>query len=280
MRKGIPIIVMRKVGITMEPDQEALAKRIEDYQSGRFRASFASPTELLTKVAAALREVDAAPAAVEMRALDKTVSVAWLGETSQSLPGRGTYATTLEVQVIPVEMPRLPASAIEEGRSRLITAGRQSTLFTEEQAVTTGADTEHAWAAVDSRAAGGGGIRISRTGAVVVWRELPRDNMGSILSVQVLSDAIAQQIRLANRVLAQAKDVTVTAALDPVAMATEGDPSQLGRRSTATISRFGTGGSIRLPPEVLIASAALDGGAKDIGHELAIRLLHVFRASK
>lgn len=278
-RKGIPIIVMRKAGITMEPDQASLAKRIEEYDTGRFRASFDSPTDLLTKVAAALREVEKEPAQVIVRAVGQPVSVAWLGETGQLLPGRGALATTLEVHVIPIGASRLLASALEEGRGRLIAAGRHSLLFTDEQAVTTGADAETVWASTSSRSAGGGGIRIARSGAVAVWRELQRDSLGTILSVQSLTDAILEQVRLANGLLLPAGDVTVTAALDPVAMATEGDPSQLGRRSSATISRFGTGGSIRLPPEVLMASSELQRGAKDVARELAIRLLHVFRAS-
>lgn len=82
-RKGIPIIVMRKSGVTMEPAQAAFVDRVESYQSGRFRTTFSTPTDLLTKVAEALREAQKTPAAVMLRQLDSPVAVPWLGETGK-----------------------------------------------------------------------------------------------------------------------------------------------------------------------------------------------------
>jgi hypothetical protein len=280
VRKGIPVIVFRRSGVAMEPNQTVFAKRVEDYQAGRFRDSFSSPTDLLAKVAAALRQLHESPAAVTIQQLDQPVPVPWLGETGRSLPGRGTNSTTLEVHLIPVESPRLPASALEEGRGQLISVGRRTLLFGEEQAVNAGSDTETVWAAVQDRGSPGKGIRLSRSGVVSIWRELARDSLGSLLSIESLTDDLVAAIRIGAVVLRPSTMVALTAGLDPVAMAGEGDPGQLGKRTQATISRFATGGFIRLPPEVALPQPALDRAAKDVAQELAVRLLQAFRSSR
>src|ERR1700732_1651947 len=148
VRKGIPVIVMLKAGVTMEPDQAAFARRVGNYQSGRFRDSFTSPTDLLTKVAGALRGLGQSPSHVNIEQLDQPLAVPWLAETGRALPGRGTYSTTLEVHLIPIGASRLPAARLEEGRSQLISVGRKTSLFGGESAVSTRADIENVWAAV------------------------------------------------------------------------------------------------------------------------------------
>ncbi len=74
--------------------------------------------------------------------------------------------------------------------------------------------------------------------------------------------------------------VAVTAGLDPVGMAVEGDTHELGRRTTASISRFAMtgGGSLHLAAEVAAPSAELRRATTDIAHELAVRLLQAFRS--
>jgi hypothetical protein len=81
-------------------------------------------------------------------------------------------------------------------------------------------------------------------------------------------------------VLGSQSTVAVTAALDPVGMAVEDDTRELGRRTTASISRFAMmgGGSLRLAAEVAAPAAELRRAATDIAHELAVRLLQAFRA--
>jgi hypothetical protein len=277
VRKGIPVIVMLKAGVTMEPDQAAFARRVGNYQSGRFRDSFTSPTDLLTKVAGALRGLGQSPSHVNIEQLDQPVAVPWLAETGRSLPGRGTYSTTLEVHLIPIGASRLPAARLEEGRSQLISVGRKTSLFGDESAVSTGADIETVWAAVQGRGSAGSGIRLARSGAVSLWCELPRDSMGSLLSAASLTEHLATLIRTGAAILSPGSSVAVTAGLDPVAMAAEGDPSDLGKRTHATISQFATGGSIRLAPEAVVRQEQLEVAAKDLAYEVATRLIQAFR---
>jgi Domain of unknown function (DUF4062) len=275
---GIPIIVLRKAGVEMESAQAAFVQRVEAYATGRFRAVYASGEDLLTKTAAALRGLSEAPSAVELRQILNAPEVRWLGETGRSLPGRGANSTTLEVHLVPLGAPRLPASTLEEGAKRLIAVGRSSSIFRDDQAVTSGSDTETAWAAAQERGSSGAGLRIARSGTVTLWRELPRDSLGSIISVLSLTDQIAELLRAGSPIVRSQSDIAVTAALDPVAMAVEGETRDLGRRTKATISRFAMGGgAIRLAPEVAVASTQLQLAAKDIAHELAVRLLQAFR---
>lgn len=180
--------------------------------------------------------------------------------------------------MIPVDASRLPASAIEEGRRGLVSTGRRTALFGDEQAVATGTDTESTWAGVEPRGAHGAGIRLARSGEITIWRELARDNLGSILDSDSLTEDLAELIRVGASLLRPAVKVTVTAGLEPVAMAVEGDRRDLGKRTSATLSRFAAGGSIRLEPEVLVLGSQLERSAKDIARELAIRLMQVFRA--
>ena len=81
-------------------------------------------------------------------------------------------------------------------------------------------------------------------------------------------------------VLMSQSSVAVTAALDPVGMAVEGDTQELGRRTTASISSFAMsgGGSLRLAAEVAVPAAELRRVATDVARELAVRLLQAFRA--
>jgi hypothetical protein len=60
-------------------------------------------------------------------------------------------------------------------------------------------------------------------------------------------------------------------------MAAEGDPSDLGKRTHATISQFATGGSIRLAPEAVVRQEQLEVAAKDLAYEVATRLIQAFR---
>lgn len=278
VRKGIPVIVLQKAAVEMESDQAAFAKRVEGYQAGRFRDSFSSPADLLAKVVAALRAVAESPTTVTLQPLDQPVTVPWLGETARSLPGRGTLSTTLEVHLVPVGAPRLPASTLEDGRRELVSVGRRTSLFGDEQAVNTGGDTESVWASVQHHGSPGAGVRLSRSGVVSLWKELERDSLGSILSISSLSDDLGAIIRVGAAVVRPTSLVAVTAGLDPVAMAAEGDKHDLGRRTHATMSRFASGGSIRLSPEAALQSRQLVDAARDVARELAIRLLQAFRA--
>ena len=278
--KGLPVIVMRKATVVMDADQAAFAQRVENYATGRFRGSFSSTTDLLPKVTAAIKSLEEAPSPVAVEQVDQSLQVPWLGELGRSLPGRGGHSTTLEVHLVPVGGPRLSASAIEEGRQKLPALGRSSGLFSDEQALTVGADTEFVWVAAEGRPVLPSGVRLSRSGTVSIWRQLRSDNLGTIISADSLTADIAELVRIGAAVLRSQSKVAVTAALDPVGMAVEGDPHELGRRTRASISSFAmTGGrSIRLAAELAVPAVELRRVATDLARELAVRLLQAFRA--
>ena len=275
--KRMPIIVMKKETTEFETAQADFVDRIGAYVTGRFRNTFSSTPDLLTKTAAAIRLLADQPARVEVRNLEHPIAVAWLGEAKPPVPARGFLSTTLEVHLLPVRPARLPAAALEEGPRRLATIGREGRLFSDDQGLKSGGDSENVWIVAAEPRRQGAGIRISRSNTVSVWRELPRDNLGTILAVRSLSADIADLVRLGGNAVAFKGDVTATAALDPVAMAVEGDPADLGRRTSANLTRFATGGYIRLPPETAVSAESLDAAAQDLARELAVRLIREFR---
>jgi hypothetical protein len=278
--KGLPIVVMRKAAVVMDADQAAFADRVENYATGRFRGIFSSTTDLLPKVTAAIRSLEEAPSRVALEQLDQALQVPWLGELGGSLPGTGGRSTTLEVHLIPVGGSRLPASALEEGRQKLPGLGRSTGLFSDDQALTVGADTEFVWVAAQGQPGLPSGVRLSRSGIASIWRKLRSDNLGTIISADSLTADIAELVRMGAAVLRSQSSVAVTAALDPVGMAVEGDTRELGRRTTASISSFAMsgGGSLRLAAEVAVPAAELRRVATDVARELAVRLLQAFRA--
>ena len=134
--------------------------------------------------------------------------------------------------------------------------------------------------AAQGRAASPTGVRLSRSGAVSIWRQLRADNLGTMISAESLTADIAELVRAGAAVLRSQTPVAVTAGLDPVGMAVEGDTRELGRRTTASISTFAMtgGGSLRLAAEVAAPAAELGRVATDIARELAVRVLQAFRA--
>lgn len=278
-KKGIAIIVLRKKGVGMEEEQVRFSQRVEAYQTGRFRDSFTSVTDLLPKAAAAIRAAEAGPTAIALTPVTKAIPVPWLGE-QQHLPGRSTYGPSLEVHLLAVAGAALPATALEAAGQRLTRAGREAGLFQEDQAVTKGESPDAEWAGSGSpgKDVRPAGLRLARSGTVSVWRDLPSDNLGSIASVESLTQEIADLILAGARLIPTGGQVAVTAGLDPVGMLVEGDPADLGRRNSASMRRFPGTEGIRLLPESSVPGGQLGQAARDMARELASRLLRVHRS--
>ncbi len=100
-RRGIPILVFRKQGITLEPEQAEFIRRVEDYVEGRFRGSFVSVGELLGAAGKAIRALDARPASLAWKLLASAVTVRW--HTFPRGPRGDTLGTVLEVHVLPTK---------------------------------------------------------------------------------------------------------------------------------------------------------------------------------
>src|SRR5262249_27264549 len=103
--RGIPVLAFRKAGVGMEPEQQGFAARVEAYAAGFFRDSFTATSDLLIKVAKAVRELEKGPTTLKTRPLAEPLPADWLGARRQSL-GYGA-TSTLELHVIPVSPTRV-----------------------------------------------------------------------------------------------------------------------------------------------------------------------------
>ena len=109
-RRGIPILVFRKQGITLEPEQAEFIRRVEDYIERRFRGSFVSVGEFLTAAGKAIRAFDACPASLAWKPLASAVTVRW-HTFPRGLWG-GTLGTVFEVHVRPTKGRPIPATVL------------------------------------------------------------------------------------------------------------------------------------------------------------------------
>jgi hypothetical protein len=82
-RRSIPILAFRKLAVAPEPEQEDFIVRVGEFATGRFRGSFSTTPELLA-AAAALREVEAIPPALQWTPLAHAPEVSWVIEPERT----------------------------------------------------------------------------------------------------------------------------------------------------------------------------------------------------
>ncbi len=271
-RRGIPVLAFRKAGVAMEPEQQKFAARIEAYAAGFFRDSFTDTSDLLIKVAKALRELEQRPAALETRPLAESLPADWLAARRQPL---GYTATSrLELHVIPVPLTHFSATGLEAAAESLVRHGRASGHFAQAEGVQAACDGTYAWAAGERC-----GLRLGRNGELTLWLALPRDNMGVILDRTRLEGDLAGMLHLAADLdVGRATEVALAAALDPLdMMVVEGDVSELGRRNRVSLPGMPTDAPVRVDAQETVPARSLAYGAVDLARELALRLVHAFR---
>jgi Domain of unknown function (DUF4062) len=271
-RRGIPVVVFRKAGVSMEPAQDGFAKRVEAYAAGFFRNSFATTAELLTKVAGAIRALEQGPAPLKTRPLENPLPVDWLAGLRQSAALQ--FGSALEFHLIPVSQTRISAGELESIGESLVRRGREQGLFSQMERLESRCDGTYTWAEGQRS-----GLRVDRNGEVTAWRPLPRDTMGVVIDQRQLEDDLAGLVRLAGDLGAnRSSEVALAVALDPLEMmAVEGDAAELGRRTRATLPSMPSNNPVRVDPEEAIASSSLAAASADLAHELALRLIHGFR---
>lgn len=79
-KKGMPRLVYRKTGVTLEPAQHEFARTVEAYATGVFRGSFDSTTDLQIKVVQGLRELGSMPPPLEFKRLTQPPTVSWIAD--------------------------------------------------------------------------------------------------------------------------------------------------------------------------------------------------------
>jgi hypothetical protein len=282
---GMPRLVYRKTGVELDADQAQFVAGIEDYAMGVFRDSFGSTAELLTKVAAQVREL-----AENSNVLAFAPMVD--GSVVQSrrefrLGGHGLQMShaTLEVHVLPSPSASLSARNLVDLGDSLVGRVRRSGLVDDGQGIEVrsvegavylvlGEDRPAAW----NTAAKGQtlGLRIAQDGQVSAWASLPRDGLGAVLDPVELPAQIAGLLRLIGHTQAvSAPFVAITAGVDPVRTLSVGDVSTMPRNSAHFLLMSDE--PLRVDPDELVTVSALDAGALEAGGWLSRRLIDVFR---
>jgi len=282
-QRGIPMLVFVKLGVEVEPRQQAFIDRVEEYTGGRFRSGFTTAVDLQPKVAAALAELAAQQAPLVFTPLPATadLTVPWVYDPAARTAAFTSHAAILECHAIPLNTPRLPAASLDTMADRLAELGRLHQLFRTEQALQATNDPEGVAVSGANRQHPRAGLAVRRSRTVSIWTELERDMLGHIVEAADLTERIAGMLRLAAEMLPVDSDVTLAAGLGPTDQIMEGRMSDLGRRTQATLgSSFGRQAAARAEPEDSLPLATLRSASEEIGRELAARVLRQFRANR
>ena len=285
---GMPRLVYRKTGVEFEPAQDEFALSIGDYTSGVFYESFATTSELLTKVAAKVRELDQAGNRLTFSPLTGLVTVTWRSDFEEQLHGgNSSLQAVLEVHVVPNGTPAPSARVMAEFSDALPTRIRESGLVAANEGLSTTRPGGAVIIGIANRPTGWNtprepqllGVRLGIDGQTSSWASLPGDGMGSILDATQLPEQIADLLRVIGlmRVI-QSRHVAIAIGVDPATMLSTGRVTQLPRQSASMLSMSDR--PVRVPPDELVTTAALDVGAPEIARSLSRVLLEVVNARR
>jgi hypothetical protein len=292
-QRGIPILVFKKTGISHDPAQHRFIERLGDYQHGRFWATFEDDKTLGLAVAKALRGLAVPAPPVTYLPLAAPATVRWRTQRPQ-LADNILRAPVLEVHVLPTGSgPLLPVSELREVADSLAASGRDRGFFSQGNALDINHDSESAWVvrATEpriSRTIFGerqpepqpyAGMAISRDGSAMSFQALPTDNLGTLVNQHDLSKRITVLLRTLGSRLPDTEHVALAAGLEPIEMVAEGDPTEVGSRTTGSIAHS-RGNAARAEPVDQILRASLIDGLPAVADELAVRILQALRAAQ
>jgi hypothetical protein len=201
------------------------------------------------------------------------------------------YVPVLEAHLAALTpRPLLPVSALQPLASQLGSADRDAGLFGEDAGLNLGSDTNGAWAASTSGRAsrswnqvqrdGPTGIAADRDGTILVYKSLPRDTLGTLVSESYLAEQLDGLLRTGYEVLPVGiGEIALAVGVEPVDRVVEGDPAELGQRSSSTLRMSGSRAA-RTAPDAKVAVAALPGAIPEVDRELAARLMAQLRISR
>jgi Domain of unknown function (DUF4062) len=281
--------VYRKLGVQFDPEQQELSREIGNYTSGVFHDSFSTTSELLTKVAAKLRELENASSALRFERLGASPSIEWRADFQRGPRLVTTSTPMVEVHVVPIDntpyssriMVQLSDSLIDRiRRSRIVDSGTALELSTSEDKATVAIPISrpHSWN--DARDGEIAGVRLAKSGQVSTWATLPTDSMGSIIDPMKLPDQIASMLRFIGALnLIDTERIVIGAGVAPVNMLTVDRFDEYRSRTTA----YGLGMSdkpLRIMPDESVSRAALNTGAAEVSGHLARTLIERFRSRR
>jgi hypothetical protein len=288
--RGIPRVAFRKLGVDVEPRQQAFIEEVEAYASGLFRASFRTTAELLIEVAKVVRELEQGPAPLVWRRLPGPVEVAWRRDTAGGVPVRSSGGEhVFEVYIRPVSPASRTATQLRTDAQRVAEIMRSLGVVDQARPLHSDSTASHAVVEVGLTDAGrrqwnepvgreARGVEVNHDGQICVWQTLPRDSMGTLVDETLLAAAAADALRFAGQLgVVQATDeVVVAGSLHPLTMLAEGDPSTIGHRSSASMPTYRSE-EARTSTADAVTPTALDAGAAEAGRELSLRMLDALR---
>jgi hypothetical protein len=282
---GLPRLVYRKSGVELDADQAAFVAGIEDYAAGVFRDSYDSTAELLTKVAAKIRELAESSKPLTFAPMAEAPAVQWRRQFQPGTQVQQFSHPVLEVHVLPSTLGSLSARALAELGDALVGRMRRSGLVDDRAGLETravedsiylllGDEAPGAWnTAVQGRTLG---LRIAQSGQVSAWAYLPRDSLGAVIDPAQLPLQIGAMLRLIGHMQALCSPhVAIAVGVEPVSTVAIGNVSDMPRSSAQFLLIFEE--PLRADPDELVTLAALDAGAPEAGGILSRRLIEAFR---
>jgi hypothetical protein len=268
---GKPTVVFKRSGTSPGPDQAAFIKKVEDYETGVWRHTFADTADLLSQLEGALATAAEALQPAAPTALASSVSVPWLQRGSGIYTGAGTV---LETHVLPVGSPAaLPAASFGDLRRVIAGTGQDAGIFEVGQAI----DLTVSETAVigqltrDARRAQAG-VRVGRNRAISIWESLPTSlQIGAIIDQVQFVRRVARDLRIAARLrILETQQVAVAIGFEDVSML--GIPAALGNGMTLPFATDGTK-EVHMEPSAGWPLRALADGADDIAREVVAGLM-------
>jgi hypothetical protein len=245
-----------------------------------FYDSFAATPELLTKVAAKLRELDQADSLLTYSLLTEPVAVAWRADFDPQLRNHSWSEPALELHVVPAEARARPSRIMAELAESMPNRIRESGSVSASEALST---TRPDGAVVVSIAARPRewnrlrepqllGVRLGVDGQASAWATLPGDSMGPILDSTQLPEQIAGLLRLVGALrIVETSEIALAVGVDPVMMLSTGRVAQLPRQSAIMLSTSDS--PVRVRSDERVSAAALNTGALEVARSLS-RALH------
>jgi hypothetical protein len=266
---GKPTVVFKKAGMNPGPEQVAFIKKVEDYETGVWRHSFADIPDLLSQLEGAVASAAESLRPASATPLSSPVSIPWLQTRSGIYTGAGTV---LETHVVPIgSTAPLPAATLADLKRVIATVGQDAGIFEVGQAI----DFSVGETAVVGQAKREGrrpeaGVRVGRDRTVSIWESLPSSLMGgAVLDEAQFRSRIGRDLRMAaNLQVLQTEQVAVGVGFEDVSML--GTPSPYGGMNLP----FGTGNKqVHLEPTEAWPLRAVAVGADEIAREVVAGLM-------
>lgn len=284
---GMPRLVYRKDGIRFEPAQHDFVRTVEAYATGVFRDSFHTTEELMTKVTAKVRELEAGTSPLAFARLSTAPPLLWVFDDSDGRNG-GMGSALLELHIMPIDFAGYSVREMQQVGGSLVGRIRNTGVIGHEVALTPTRHSSHvsisipatgrsrAWNVPEPGALAE--VRLYKTGQIALRATLPRDSLGEILDAQDLPRQIADMLRFAGALdIVHDCRIAVAAGVSRSAMLSvdtfrPGQPRHTAQPKT-------TPAPLRTDPDESVTLAALATGAEEVASTLARELLSQYPSS-